>query len=160
MAWGAVLAAFGAGSVAGGVAMLRIQPRRPLRVAEVALLGWCALFAALALHAPVVVVGATGLVAGLSFGIFGPLWDTTMQREIPPELLARASAYDWFGSFVFLPIGYALEGSLAQWLGVTGALWLAAGWLGLTTLTVLALPSVTGMVAPRLEEPEAVRLHT
>ncbi|MHB8681773.1 MAG: MFS transporter [Acidimicrobiales bacterium] len=157
--WGAVLAAFGAGSVIGGVAMLRVQPRRPLRVAELALLGWSVLFAALALHAPAAVVGLAGAVAGLSFGIFGPLWDTTMQREIPPELLARASAYDWFGSFVFLPVGYAIEGFMAQWLGVTGALWLAAGWLALTTVTVLALPSVTGMVAAGIETPEVVHLQ-
>jgi hypothetical protein len=158
VAWGAILAAQGAGSVVAGVVMLRVQPRRPLLVAEVVLLAWGLVLGVLALRAPAVVVGVCAFASGAAFGVFGPLWDTTMQRELPPDVLSRASAYDWFGSFVFLPVGYAAEGFVTRALGVTGALWLGASWLTLTTLVVLALPSVTGLRAPILRSGEAVQV--
>jgi hypothetical protein len=158
VSWGAILAAQGAGALVAGTVMLRVQPRRPLFVAEVVLLAWAVMLGALALRAPAVVVGACAFVAGGSFGVFGPLWDTTMQRELPPDVLSRASAYDWFGSFAFLPVGYSLEGALTHALGVAGTLWLGASWLTLSTLVVLALPSVTGLTSPALRSGEAVRL--
>lgn len=158
-AWGAILAAQGAGAVAGGVVMLRVQPRRPLLVAEVVLFGWALVLGALALRAPAPAVGVCAFAAGAAFGVFGPLWDTTMQRELPPDVLSRASAYDWFGSFVFLPVGYGVEGLLVRGLGLTGTLWLGAAWLVASTLLVLALPSVTNLRAPALRSPESVRLQ-
>ena len=68
-----------------------------------------------------------------------------MQSQLPPEVLSRASAYDWFGSMVFLPLGYAFAGTLARLLGIDGTLYLAAGWLVLTTAVVVALPGVTSL---------------
>jgi MFS family permease len=147
LAWGVILASQGAGSVVGGLLVLRSQPRKPLFVAEAAMLLWAPLLASLALRAPVWVVGVFAFGAGLSFGVFGPLWDTTMQRELPPEVLSRASAYDWFGSFAFLPVGYAIVGVVSDRIGVNGTLWLGAAWLALTTGVVLTLPQVTGLVA-------------
>ncbi len=141
-AWGAILAAQGAGSVIGNLAMLRIKPKRPLLVAELSMFGWALPLASLAARAPTGVTAGAAFVAGVSFGVFGPLWDTTMQRELPPDVLSRASAYDWFGSFVFLPIGYGLEGTVAALLGVTGALVLGAVWIGVTTVAVLTVPAV------------------
>ncbi len=84
-------------------------------------------------------------MSGFGFGIFGPVWDTTMQRQLPPELLSRASAYDWFGSMVLLPIGFAIEGAVVSVLGIDGTLWLGASWLALTIAAVLAIPSVRRM---------------
>lgn len=148
-AWGAILAAQGAGSVIAGALMLRIRPRRPLLAAESALFVWTAVLIALALRASAPVVGVCAFVSGAAFGTFGPLWDTTMQRELPPDVLSRASAYDWFGSFAFLPVGYAIVGSLAAALGTGGTLWLAAGWLVVSTMVVLAVPGVTRLRADR-----------
>ena len=147
-AWGAILAAQGAGSVVAGAVMLRVQPRRPLFVAELSMLGWGLALLVLAVRGPVVAVAAGACAAGVAFGVFGPLWDTTMQRQLPPDVLSRASAYDWFGSMVFQPVGYALQGALVAALGVTGTLWLGAAGMAATTLAVLAVPSVTGLRSP------------
>jgi hypothetical protein len=70
-----------------------------------------------------------------------------MQSQLPPEVLSRASAYDWFGSMVFLPLGYALAGTLARVLGIDGALYLGAAWLVLSTALVVSLPGVTSLVS-------------
>jgi MFS family permease len=150
VSWGIVLACQGAGATIAAVLMLRIQPRRPMLVGELAMLGWSVILIVLALRAPTPVIAAAGFVSGIGFGVFGPLWDTTMQRQLPPELLSRASAYDWFGSMVLLPIGFAIEGSVASLLGISGTLWLGAGWLLLTVLIVLAFPSVRRMPNQRI----------
>ena len=151
VSWGIVLACQGGGATIAAVLMLRIQPRRPMLVGEVAMLGWSLILIVLALRAPTPVVAVAGFVSGIGFGVFGPLWDTTMQRQLPPELLSRASAYDWFGSMVLLPIGFAIEGWVASLLGITGTLWLGAGWLVLTVAVVLAFPSVRGLPNERVD---------
>lgn len=149
--WGIVLACQGAGATLAAVLMLRIQPRRPMLAGEVAMLGWSVVLITLALRAPMPVVAIAGFVSGIGFGVFGPVWDTTMQRQLPAEVLSRASAYDWFGSMVLLPIGFAIEGSVASLLGITGTLWLGASWLIVTVAFVLAFPSVRRMGNERLE---------
>jgi hypothetical protein len=104
--------------------------------------------ALLAVRAPVAAVAAGSFVAGWGLSTFLVLWDTTMQREIPPAVLSRVSAYDWFGSVTLLPVGYAITGPLAALLTVTGALWTAAGWTVLSTALVLVVPSVWRLRAP------------
>jgi MFS family permease len=151
VSWGIVLACQGAGATIAAVSMLRIQPRRPMLTGELAMLGWAVVLATLALRAPTPVVAVAGFVSGVGFGVFGPVWDTTMQRQLPPDVLSRASAYDWFGSMVLLPIGFALEGWVASFLGITGTLWLGAGWLLLTVTIVLAFPSVRGLPNERVD---------
>lgn len=161
-AWGAILAAQGAGSVISGIVMLRVQPRRPLLVAELAMLPWALVLTALAMPAPVAVVAIAAFCSGIGFGVFAPLWDTTMQRELPPDVLSRASAYDWFGSLALLPIGFAIQGVMASVLGIRGTLLLGAGWIALSAVIVLSVPAVNGMTTrspPVPDEPELAVGH-
>ena len=39
--------------------------------------------------------------------------------------LSRVSAYDWFGSFAFAPIGFAIWGPIADAVGTSEALWIS-----------------------------------
>ncbi len=155
--WGTVLACQGAGATLGAGLMLRFQPRRPMVAGELAMLGWVLILVTLALRTSLPAMSVAGFLSGIGFGVFGPVWDTTMQRRLPPEVLSRASAYDWFGSMVLLPIGFAIEGTVASLLGVAGALWLGASWLALTIAAVLAIPSVRRM-SNLTAEPVAARL--
>ena len=52
---------------------------------------------------------------------------------------------------VLLPIGFALEGWIADALGVNGALWLGACWLVLTIGLVLSMPSVRHLPNVRVD---------
>ncbi len=69
---------------------------------------------------------------------------TTMQREVPSEILSRVSAYDWFGSLVFLPIGTALVGPIAHVCGlratIVGATVLLVIFIGGTLLVPSVCP--------------------
>jgi MFS family permease len=108
---------------------------------------------ALALRAPVPIVAAAGLFAGLGIGCFGPLWDSTMQREIPPELLSRVSSYDWLGSVATLPLGYIVAGPIANAIGVRTSLIGGATILLLSIVAVLATPSVRNLVPSSTSAP-------
>jgi hypothetical protein len=74
------------------------------------------------------------------------IWETTLQRTIPPAVLSRVTAYDWFGSLAGQPLGYALVGPAVAVLGTTSTLLLAAGVTIASSLTVLSLPSIRQVV--------------
>ena len=152
-AWGLILALEGAGAVLGGVLMLHWNPVRPLLTATIAPLTWVWPLIALAVRAPVLVIGVGGFVAGIGLTIFGTLWTTTMQREIPSEVLSRVSAYDWFGSLVFLPIGMAIVGPIQKACGMTTTIVGAAILLALFIGVTLMVPNVTGMRSPAGRSP-------
>lgn len=142
-AWGTILAAQGAGSVCGGLVMLRVRPARPLRLATIGTFGFAAPLVLLASQAPAGLVAVSAFAGGVGLGVFDTLWDTTLQREVPRAALARISSYDAFGSLVSLPVGYAIVGPVAGVIGVTATLWSAASWVVLTSAIVLCLPRVT-----------------
>jgi len=144
-AWGLILTAQGAGSILGGFAVLRLHPRRPLVTATLGTFAFATPVALLALRAPVGAIAAAAAVSGVGAAVFGALWDTTLQRHVPPDVLSRVSAYDWLGSVALIPLGYALTGALAATLGTTGALWLAAAWTVFGSAIALAVPSVRGL---------------
>ena len=141
-AWGYILAAQGGGSILGGLAVLRARPRRPLVTATLGTFAFAGPVALLALRAPAAWIAAAAFVSGIGIGIYGTLWDTTLQQRVPAAVLSRVSAYDWLGSVALIPLGYALAGPLASALSVTGALWLATAWAVLGSAAVLAVPSV------------------
>ncbi|MDQ1711451.1 MAG: hypothetical protein QOE45_901 [Frankiaceae bacterium] len=145
-AWATALTASGVGAVAGGFVSLHVRVRRPLLVATLWTFGLGAFAATLALRAPVPALAAAAATSGAGFSMFGTLWETTLQRLIPPDRLSRVSAYDWFGSAALLPLGYAIVGPLAAGFGITTMLWVAVVALVVPTLVVLCVPSVTGLV--------------
>jgi hypothetical protein len=147
-AWGLVLAVEGAGALLGGIVMLRWDPRRPLLVATISPILWVWPLLALGFRAPVWIIALGAFPAGIGLALFGTLWNTTMQREIPPELLSRLSAYDWFGSLVFLPIGMALVGPISKLCGITTTIVGAAALLAAFIVATLLVPSVSQMRAP------------
>ncbi len=85
---------------------------------------------------------AAAFVAGVGIETFGILWDTTMQQEIPGEMLSRLYAYDMLGSLALMPVGLALAGPIADLVGTREALWGAATIVVLATLPVFAVRDV------------------
>ncbi len=146
-AWAAILTALGVGSLLGGFVSLRVRVRHPLFFGS-SLLGLLALpTALLALHAPVAGVAAGALLAGGGNMIFNALWETALQQHIPPAALSRVSAYDWFGSLAFQPLGLVIAGPAAVAIGTSTTLWVAtAGILGMALLAI-ATPSVRRLEA-------------
>jgi MFS family permease len=131
-AWGGVLAGISLGLVLTGVVMLRWRPRRILRTATFGIFPMVLPLVALAWPAPLAVVIVAGFLAGAGVEVFGVLWDTAMQQEIPGEKLSRLSSYDALGSFVLTPVGLAVAGPLGAAIG------LRTTFLGSAVLIVVA----------------------
>ena len=100
------------GSLAGGFLSLRVHFRRPL-LAGSALTAFLGVpTALLAVGAPALVIACGTFLAAPEHGV-NSLWETALQRHVAPAALSRVSAYDWFGSLAFQPLGLAIAGPLA-----------------------------------------------
>jgi MFS family permease len=151
-AWGAIAAAIGLGALAGSVAAVRIRPARPILTVCVLLAGPAFTAIALALELPTAVIAVLGLVAGATEGFLEVIWLTALQERIPAAALSRVSSYDTLGSFVFMPVGFALSGPVADAAGLTATLLGMAGCAVATALVLAMLPAVRAVRRP---EPHA-----
>jgi MFS family permease len=140
--WGLIVAAQALGMVAGGLLGLRFQPRRMLLVATLAILLMPGVLVTLGFPLALPLIVGAAFLAGIGIEMFGILWDTTMQQQIPGEMLSRLYSYDMVGSIALMPIGYAVAGPVAELLGVQTTLWAAAGVAVAATVPVLLVRDV------------------
>jgi MFS family permease len=98
------------------------------------------------------VIAAAQAMGGVGMGIFGAVWQTTLQQHVPEEALSRVSAWDWMGSFLFLPLGLIAAGPVSDLIGIATTLWISVTWAVASTLAVLLVPSVRNL--RRLDGPE------
>jgi hypothetical protein len=88
-----------------------------------------------------VISGASALfAAGIVYG--NAIWETLQQREIPQERLSRVNSFDWMVSLIFMPVGQALAGPLAEVVGEEAVLVGAALLIAVPCLAVLPLRGV------------------
>jgi len=154
-AWGLILGAFGLGAVLGGLVALRIRPRRPLVTANLVLIGSAVPPTLLALRPPLALVVAGAFVGGIGGTVFNAVWETALQRHVPPERLSRVTVYDWFVSTAANPLGQSVSGPVAGAIGIDATLAVAAGWLAAAPFLTLAIPSIRSLTADRDEPVEA-----
>jgi MFS family permease len=152
-AWGAIVAAEGAGLLLGGLILLRWRPERPLFVGTAALTTGAIPLLFLANLRYTAAIAAAFLVAGVALELFNTSWSTALQEHVPLEKLSRVSSYDALGSFVFIPLGLSIAGPIADAIGLTHALWLAAAVDAASMLSALAVREVREL---RRLEPAAV----
>jgi MFS family permease len=145
-AWGVILAALGVGAIIGGLASMRLRTRRPLVTATLGTAVFALPLALTALPAATVLIAIAATAAGTGLSIFSTLWETTLQREIPRDVLSRVSAYDWFGSAAFAPVGYLIAAPIASVLGIRLTLLAAAAWTVGSCAIVLAIPAVRHLI--------------
>ncbi len=86
---------------------------------------------------PVPILMAAMLISGLSLSVFSLIWTHTLQEMVPVKMLGRVSSIDALGSFVLLPIGFALSGWATDLLGAPTVF--LVGGLGVIMLTLLGL---------------------
>jgi hypothetical protein len=140
--WGAILSAMGAGGLLGGILAIRTHPARPLVAATLAVPVFALPLAFLAAGAPAPLLAAAAIGSGGAMMFGNTVWESTLQRHVPPASLSRVSAYDWFGSLAFRPLGLAVWGPVAAAAGVSESLWLAFALLIVSALAILAVPDV------------------
>jgi uncharacterized membrane protein (DUF485 family) len=140
--WFPVVIGEGAGALLGALAGLRWRPRLPMVTTGFFLMVSAVQNLVLAFHPATLLLTPAAAGSGFAFALGSIVWDTTLQRAIPPEKLARVASYGWMGAMVFLPAGYALAGPIAMAIGIKAYLLLAAGWIVASTLVVVRLRAV------------------
>ena len=141
-AWAVILTVGGIGAVVGSAVAMRVRPRRPLAACVIAAVPLSFQTLALALEAPTWVIAAAAFLAGVGLSIHLTLWFTVFQQQVPERAQSRVASYDTLGSFVLMPLGFALAGPLADAIGITETLWIAVAVMWASWAAILALPSV------------------
>jgi MFS family permease len=142
-----VLAAWGVGGALGSLVVASFKlPRRYLSVMNLA---WG--FGTL----PLVVIGFTNqlwvmviavFVVGVGFAWGQVIWGTLLQRRVPPEMLGRVSALDFFVSLALMPISMALAGPVGEAVGF--------GWTFLVAGIIPALLGIAVIIIFRMRRDE------
>lgn len=135
-AWGAILTAQSIGFIAGSAVAARFRPRRPVQTAALLTAGFALPVFALGTTLPVVIIAAAAFVAGACIDLYRVVFDTALQKRIPPESLSRVMSYESVGSMALVPVGSAIAGPVAAGLGTEAAL------IGAALLIVVAGPVV------------------
>ena len=140
--WAFVVTGEGVGSLLGGLAGLRWRARQPMVTTGLLLMLSAVQDLILAFHPTTLLLTPAATGAGFAFALGSVVWDTTLQRKVSPEKLARVASYGWMGAMVFLPAGYALAGPISMVIGLRAYLVIAAGWIVASTLFVIRLRAV------------------
>jgi MFS family permease len=143
--WLAALQASAVGYLVGAFIAGRTKVSRAILVGNVALMSYAVPLVLFAVAAPAwAVVAAYGL-AMACLGFLNPVWETAVQQEVPPEVLARVSAYDWLVSLGAMPLGYALGPLLAREFGYAWPLTGAAILVLISLAIPVSLPDVRNL---------------
>jgi MFS family permease len=145
--YGYVLALGAVGGLIGAVVAGHVRPRLPGLVSLVALLPFALEPLVLLLDAPVWALTLGWFGASLGLGPFLVYWETALQQDIPPALLARVISVDWMCSFALMPLGLALVGP-------------AVGTFGRDTVLVVALAAAIVPPLLCLPVPGMLRFRT
>jgi len=140
--WGTIMGVQGAGAIATGLLSLGRRPRRPMVVATIGTFCYALPDVPMALHASAVWVAAAAFCCGAGSAVFSTFYGTTLQQQVPPELLARVSALSIFPAYGIGVIGYAIDGPLAAAFGPAAIFGVGAVYGLLSSAAVLTLRSV------------------
>lgn len=141
-AWSLVMGGLAAGAIIGGLALLGRRPRRPIAVATLLTVGYAFPPAALALGLPLAVVVLAAAITGVTSAMGKGISAAAQARLIPPESLARVTAFDIVIAFALGPLGLAIAGPVAAAVGTRAVFAFGACWQVVTVIAVLALPAI------------------
>lgn len=144
-AYGLVNSCLGAGTAAGALLAMRVRAEHPLRAGSLALLATPLMPLSVGLDLPVPAVCACVLITGTGSAYWGVNWATSVQTQVPGDILNRIHAYEVAGSVAMVPVGQALAGPAATLFGTTGVLITGACVAVAVATTLLSIPAVRGL---------------
>jgi MFS family permease len=143
-----IVACWGIGTAVGNLVALRVDIRRPVTVAALALVGACTQGIIIGSGLGTAGIAALELLAGVASSLFFTLWDTSIQEQVPPHAVARVSSYDFSVSLGLMPLGMAVAGPIAAAVGLHETLAGLSAVGILAALGWLAVPDVRRVRRP------------
>ncbi|GHG85049.1 MFS transporter [Streptomyces lanatus] len=144
--YGLINSALGAGTVVGGLLALRLRPRRMLRAGAMGLFAFAGFPVTVGAGLGVPAMAAGAAVAGAGMAFWSVMWATSVQTQVPGDVLNRIHAYDVAGSLAMMPVGQALAGPAAATLGADHVLLVAGGMSLVVAGALLSVRSIRGLV--------------
>ncbi|MCP9211182.1 MFS transporter [Streptomyces sp. NEAU-Y11] len=141
-AWATVSTAQALGFVVGSVLAIRLRPRFPLRVTALLTMGFPLPLFLLGATRSLAAVAIASFLAGVCIDVYDVLLETTLQRHVPEEALARVMSYETLGSFAMVPVGLAVVGPVSALAGTGTTLLAAACVIVMTGPLLLLVPAV------------------
>ncbi len=143
--WSIVLSAEAVGYVVGSILGMRIKPKYPMRFLMVMTFSVSVYIYSMANPLQLWMIAICAFVWGITLDLWGAIWTTALQKEVPRDSLSRVSAFDGMGSLSLRPLGLAIAAPLAAWLGITHTLEIFALLSAVATGATLLVPQVRNM---------------
>ncbi|MFE6171138.1 MFS transporter [Streptomyces sp. NPDC056464] len=153
--YGLINSALGAGTVAGGLLALRLRPRRMLRAGAMGVFAFAVFPVTVGAGLGVPAMAAGAAVAGAGMAFWSVMWATSVQTQVPADVLNRIHAYDVAGSLAMMPVGQSIAGPAATALGADRVLLIAGGMSLVVAVALLSVRSIRDLV--RADAPTALR---
>jgi MFS family permease len=149
--WGVLLGLNAAGVIIGALAMMRLNPARPMLFGALSMIPYVPLLALLALYPNPLLLAVASFTAGLGLTMFGVVWQTALQEHVPAAALSRVSSYNLLGAYAGLPLGQIAAGYFANrfdsvWVILTASL--------LCAVAAVAMVSTRSVRTLHRSEPE------
>ncbi|MFE9402164.1 MFS transporter [Streptomyces sp. NPDC006530] len=151
-AWAAIGICYALGGLTGGLVASRWRPSRPMVAGMVTFLAIVPFPALLALPGWTPFIAAAGFTAGLQQALYVVLQTTTLQHQVPSDMIARSSSVSMFGSLVAAPIGMALAGPAAAEFGARSVLTVGAAAAVALSAVALLVPAVWQLRTPEPDQ--------
>jgi MFS family permease len=97
---------------------------------------------------------AASFAAGIGLEVFGMGWNLAMQENIDEAQLSRAYSYDALGSYVAMPVGQLVYGTLGDRFGYAPVV--AVSGIAYVAVALAVLLSRSVRTLPRAQRSEAV----
>ncbi|WNI19800.1 MFS transporter [Streptomyces sp. ITFR-21] len=141
-AYGLVNSALGGGTAVGALLALRVRAAHPLRAGSLALFATALMPASVGLDLPMAALCGCVFVAGAGTAYWGVNWATSVQTQVPNDILNRIHAYEVAGSVAMVPVGQALAGPAAAAFGADRVLRTGGVVAVAVAAALLAVPAV------------------
>jgi predicted MFS family arabinose efflux permease len=133
------------GYLAGSLIAIKVRPKYPMRFLLLGTYAICGYLLALAFSNSVWIIAIFAFFFGVNFDLWGAIWSTALQREVPKESLSRVSAFDGMGTLLTRPIGVALAAPLAGAVGLRSTFLAMALLCAIVITVMLSFPTVWKM---------------
>jgi MFS family permease len=153
-AYGLVNSALGGGTAVGALLAIRIRADHPLRAGSFALFAVTLMPLSVGLGLPVAAICGCVFTAGMGSAYWGVNWATSVQTQVPGDILNRIHAYEVAGSIAMAPVGQALAGPVSSLIGPDHVLQSGAAVVLLVATTLLAIPAVRNLRRVPAAHPE------
>lgn len=139
-AWSAIALGYVLGNLAAAHITYHWAPRRPVLAALLVSIGLAPMLVLLGAGAPIWLIVPAALLAGAQSTIYNTLITSTLQSNLPREMLGRATAIAGLGSTILVPIGMGLAGLAANAVGAPTVLIASGGIVLALTAGCLVSP--------------------